>query len=235
MASEETCPYCPRRFVTEKEHSRATHIGICRAKAKRIAARTEVFEEEERATKQRRLTRAFTPQHEEEEADATDNPTTTLSFQPNPTDLALLQLYINRKDISASLLDDVLPAVLLPDPTHFSSAATFFAFVDGLPAPEFKLCDIPIPEVPEPFTFAYRSLLDVVKHLLRRHNGTFVDNRHQPPGFTPDFVHGARFAHLAEALRAAAGDDAVLMPVIFSSGLFLCVSSSASFCKSPAS
>ena len=41
-------------------------------KAKRIAARIEVFEQEERAIKHRRLTRAFPRQHEEEEANATD-------------------------------------------------------------------------------------------------------------------------------------------------------------------
>ena len=136
----------------------------------------------------------------------------------NDTDRAWLTLYYTRKDLSSSIMDDIFPLLTLPDPTHFSTARSFFEFVDALPGPRFKVTKLRLPDIPEDFPFAYQPLDEIMRGLLAQHNGKFLDPDEDRRDQEPDFIDGERFRHLQAQLRASAGRNAYLMPVILSSG-----------------
>ena len=199
-------------------------MGMCRAKHLREKlARKRVAEEEENETKRRRVEHVQFLEADEPQPIAALSVAATLTpVDLNQTDLAWLKLYTERKDISSSIMDDVLPLCAMPDETHFTSAAGFFTFVDSLPGPAFEVCRIPLPMVPEQiFDFAHRPMVSLVQDFATRFNGSFLDPAEDTPETTerlPEFVDGDRFRMLQKALQDAAGPEAVLMPLIFSSG-----------------
>ena len=219
MASNEGhCPYCAKVFGAESERSKATHVGICRAKHGRLRdeQKRHVDAEESADAKRRKVAMEVQlPLVPIEQATRAD--LTALS----ETDIRWLELYLNRHDLSSSLLDDILP--LCGDSTRFSSAAAFFAMVDSLPGPTFRLSRVMLPTTPpREFHFVYRQVTDIVEGLVLRYNGHFLDPTlagvDGAESRDVDFVDGERFRGLQRKLAEVAGDGAVLMPLTFSSG-----------------
>ena len=141
----------------------------------------------------------------------------------NAADKEWMRLYLKRRDLSSSLIDDILPLCSLQTQPRFHSATGFFGFVDSLPGPEFRVSRITLPTVPgEAFDFAYLPILDVVKQFISQFNGSFLDPLVEEASIErePEFVDGERFRRLQKRLHDAVGPEAVLMPLIFSSGPF---------------
>ncbi|MFN0318524.1 MAG: hypothetical protein ACKVQA_26155 [Burkholderiales bacterium] len=149
----------------------------------------------------------------------------------SPADVRLLEVYLQRRDMSASLLTDLFPIFSMRTGPQFSSPNDFFGFIDKLPGPSFSSTTISLPCNPEPFHFAFRNILEMVRDLIAQHNGSFIDPfSRPPPGVVEgEFVHGSRFIELQSKLTAAAGPRAVLMPLILNSGAF---GSLAGYCRS---
>lgn len=222
MASlAQSCPYCSKVFGAESQRSKSTHVGICRSKQLRVReteSKRRADEEEIAGSKRRRL-------HPPAELVSADSLLAPDSFDPATlgiADAALLRLYLTRRDLSSSLIDDILPLCALGSAPRFSSATAFFSFVDALPGPSFRVSRIALPDVPSMvFEFAYRPTLAVVGDMLSRFNGAFLDPAEEMDiERGPEFVDGTRFRDLQQQLTEAAGADAVLLPIIFSSGVF---------------
>lgn len=219
MACAESCPYCSKVFGAESQRSKSTHVGICRCKKLRFGEteRKRLADEEEAAGSKRR--RLHPP--ELVSADSLLPDGTFDSATLGTADAAWLRLYLQRRDLSSSLIDDILPLCALGSAPRFSSATAFFSFVDALPGPSFRVSRIALPDVPDMvFDFAYRPTLAVVADMLRRFNGAFLDPEEIDTERGPEFVDGTRFRRLQQQLTEAAGADAVLLPIIFSSGVF---------------
>ncbi len=208
-----SCPYCGKELTSKSTRSHATHVGMCRSKAWRLKSEREA--------------RAKADAEEQDAAwredDAAAPATEAAPSQPlSASDCAWMKLFLDRGDVSCSLLDAILPLARCEAP-QFSRAAGFFAKVDALPGPSFEFADITLPSIPDPqFNCAYRSLPEVVRDLVQRFNGEFLDPETPPQADSaPEFIFGERFRMLQTRLQRAAGDDAILMPLILSSGLFL--------------
>ena len=135
------------------------------------------------------------------------------------SDKALMNVYLNRGDVSCSILDDLLPLTRMRPPPQFPSSQAFFSFVDSLPGPAFLSSPIKIPEIGS-FDFMYRSVLEFVEATILQQNGSFWDPKER--GLSEnggEFTDGSRFRELQQQLQDAVGDDAVLMPLIISSGM----------------
>ena len=232
MASVERCPYCSRPLpFTERGVS--THIGLCKNKTTRFAKAVPRDDQEppqgEPPGKQAKRGHDDAPGLTPATATpavtlpptataAMDDPSTTASL--NDTDMALLDCYCRRHDISKSLLGDVLMLAAMDDKPSFTSADGFLGYVDNLPGPEFKFESLTLPNVPDPYNFAYRDAVDVVKGMVVRHNGEFLDpDVPRNTSMPAEFVDGARYKELRRRLLEAEGPNAVLMPIILSSGV----------------
>ena len=107
----------------------------------------------------------------------------------------------------------------------------------ALPISEFRRLLLQAsPDIAEPFHFFARDLLGVITTLLGRFNHHLCDPRVRRASAegTTDFFDGERFRRLQDRLTATAGDDAVLIPLVFNSGkvalfafCFVCVMSCA--------
>ena len=225
MASADGCPYCSKVFGAESQRSKSTHVGICRVKQSRARSESKrrADEEQDAAGKRRRIdaSTALVPADSLLQDDASFDPT---AF--STADAAWMTLYLQRRDVSSSLIDDILPLCALGVAPRFSTAHAFFEMVDALPGPSFRLSRITLPDVPgQVFDFAYRPTLAVLQDMLHRFNGAFLDPEEVAATTErdPEFVDGTRFRQLQQRLTDAVGPEAVLMPLIFSSGL-CCVS-----------
>ncbi len=237
----ETCPFFGKQLTSASDRSRSTHVGMCRAKAIRSTQALKRKREEEDEEEDGRLAKLAaqdgTRDDEREAREEGPPDVETPEDEPkqghmfsvplacrqelNKADEALLRLYRDRKDLSCSLLDDILPICRQSPPTQFGRSATLLKFIDALPGPEFRTAEVVIPTNPEPFPYAYRDICDVVQEMIRQHNGTFFDPMVAHGGFVygGEYVHGTRYRELQASLAKAAGPNAVLMPLILSSGL----------------
>ena len=120
--------------------------------------------------------------------------------------------------MKTSLLQDLFGLVKHGSPTLFRSPKGFFKFIDALPGVPFHHNEISLEGTP-PYPFAWRSVVDVVRHLMEQHNGGFLDPLDAEIVANPtDFIHGQRFRRLNKLLLDHAGQDALLMPIILNSG-----------------
>ena len=136
-------------------------------------------------------------------------------------DQALLTLFYSRSDIKVSLLEDIIAIARMPDRVSlFTSARQFLDFVDRLPGPEFARSRLTMPGIDWDLSLWTRNLVDVAMTLVQRFNGAFADPAvvTDPAQGTSDFVDGQRYRKLCDTLRGLAGADAVLIPLVFSSG-----------------
>lgn len=223
-------------------HGVGIHVGMCRAKAQRLEAESRrlIRETEEQAADAKR--RRTLTQEEEDDEDLFGihpeaAPLEAVAAAPaaaaalpvealNSTDRAWLQVFYDRKDLSSSLLDDILPLTRMPEETQFVSVAGLLGFIDDLPGPVFEDSTLELPNCAAPFVFAARPIVPLMKEMIDRHNGEFTDPEEDPTLHFehPDFVDGTRFRRLLSELHEAAGSDSVLMPLILSSGmLHVCI------------
>ena len=137
----------------------------------------------------------------------------------NEADLACFEMYLERKDMSQSMLDSVLQLAAIPTCPTLSSSFSFFHVIDEIPGIEFHGLQLKLPNIKEPYGCAYRPAVNVVADLVAQHNGSFIDVNDGYRGAHAEFVDGERFKRLHEQLQRAAGPHAVLMPIILSSGL----------------
>ena len=243
-------PVLRQSLTSSSDRSRSTHVGICRAKELRLREEVTMQAKRGQETleagdvKRRRIA------HQQDvelwgtghaaAAAATTVPATAFMgvrdgdamhrlfhaafererFAPNPADLAWLKVYFDRRDMSSSLLDDVLPLCGMTPSTHFTGAQSLFSMMDGLPGPSFRTTTINLPNISEGFNFAYRTITDVVEDLIRLHNGSFLNpfSAQHPGVYSSEFVDGSRFQDLQRDLTRVAGPRAILMPVILNSG-----------------
>jgi hypothetical protein len=56
--------------------------------------------------------------------------------------------------------------------------------------------------------------------MIHRHNGLLLDPAHESSKDGGEFIDGTRYKQLRDRLCAAAGPNAVLLPLILSSGSF---------------
>lgn len=226
-----SCAFCGRMFGAESARSQATHIGICRKKKQQrlASAAAPAPDASDTAPKRRRVA------HEGSDA---DNPTQgrTVDAAPAPTpatadlvarelmpqltsgDVGLLQFYLQREDVTSSLLSDVMALLHHASRPTLSSTAALFSLIDRQPGPLFTLKHLRLPNVGVQFVAAYRPLVDLAADMVESFNGNFVDP--YVPGSLdqlPEFVHGQRYQQLHAKLQMQAGADAVLMPIVLSS------------------
>ena len=79
--------------------------------------------------------------------------------------------------------------------------------------------EIHIPGIDLDYSLFHRDMDDIVRLLTQRFNGKLYDVAAPREGHLRDFVDGEHFQSLCSKLRQAAGEDAVLVPVVLSSGM----------------
>lgn len=224
MASaHEVCPYCEKELHFVTDRGRSTHVGICRSKEAKLrhASARAAEEDLQLAAAKRRRTEAASEEQTGPLAAAGARSgvvASAASPQLNATDHGWLRVFLERHDISISLLDAILPVCALPDPTRFNSGIAFMTFVDSLPGPSFHSISLKLPEQRIVYEYPFRSILDVVEHMCVRHNGSLLDPEQPLAERELDLIDGERFRRLNDALQHAAGPSATLAPLIFSSG-----------------
>lgn len=138
----------------------------------------------------------------------------------NEADIALLRMFNERGDLKRSLLDEFLAVMRLPERPTFANSQQFFAYIDGLPGQEFSKQTLFVPKGEQTYPLFFRDLVQVAKGLIANFNGKFHDPLHRRASHEGcvDFVDGTHYRSLVAKLAASAGEDAVLMPLVFNSG-----------------
>ena len=81
--------------------------------------------------------------------------------------------------------------------------------------------EIPVPGVDITYPLFHKDLRDVIRLLLQRFDGHVRDALSPTRDIMSDLVDGDLYPSLCGKLREAAGEDAVFVPVVLSSGKYL--------------
>lgn len=218
------CELCSRDMTDLNYQGRQTHTGICKKKREgRCAPPTLAVDHVEVEDEEMQGAAAVGGEHEGQEisgAGASGGESTNEERQLTAADEALLRMFYERSDVKASLLKDVIAILRMPERLTFINSQQFLSFIDSLPGPEFSSTAIVIPEGMLQYTLHSRDILDIVTALIARFNGSFWDpssSREVDDGLV-DFADGTRFKQLNAKLAECAGPDAVLVPLVLSSG-----------------
>lgn len=222
-AAGESCDICGRNLADMPPHGQSVHRGLClkkRLRARPISATPPNFPPVPVQSMEPPEEPSEEELNEAEELDAgAADPISELS----EGDAALLRLFFDRSDLKVSLLERIVALVRMPNlAISFTSAKQLLDFVDALPGPEFRQDILQLQDVAGlTLPLWHRSIVDVTLVLVRRFNGAFIDPLALPLASegTSDFTDGTRFRELTAELTRIAGPDAVLMPLVLSSGM----------------